>query len=110
LPGTDVGSGAHRRCQQANNRTRRLRWRRRRSTGRANNRPTDQQAASNEVVEKLFGVKPRAMKFNGCLKREEGDFECLYEDKKNGFTMAILVTVSRRGYRIGSLSFSSEAQ
>jgi hypothetical protein len=77
---------------------------------RTKNRFKAQAAATNEAIEKLFGVKRRVMKFKGCHKREEGDFECLYEDQKNDFQMAMLVEVSRRGYRIKSVSFSSEAQ
>jgi hypothetical protein len=76
----------------------------------AKNRTKAQQAASTEAVEKLFSVKRRVMKFKGCQKREEGDFECLYEDKKNDLQMAMLLEISRRGYRINSISFSSEAQ
>ena|ERR1044072_953320 len=76
----------------------------------AKNRFKAQQAATNEVVEKLFGVKRRVMQFKGCHKREEGNFECLYKDKKTDFTMAMLIEVARGGYRIKSLSFSSEAQ
>ena len=50
------------------------------------------------------------MVFKGCSKREEGDFECLYEDRKNDLTLAMLTKMTRRGYRIKSLSFSSEAE
>jgi hypothetical protein len=77
---------------------------------RAKNRGKAQQSASPEAVDKLFGVKGRLMKFKGCHKREEGDFECLYEDRRIDFTMAFLVEVARRGYSVRSVSFSSEAQ
>ena len=66
-------------------------------------------AAEAEAVEKLFGVPWRAMKFKGCHKREEGDFECVYEDARGDLSLAMLAEVAGRGYRIKSLSFSSEA-
>jgi hypothetical protein len=66
-------------------------------------------AADAAAVEKLFGVPWRTMKFKGCHKREEGDFECVYEDARNDLSLAMLAEVAGRGYRIKSLSFSSEA-
>lgn len=73
-------------------------------------RKTARNFAASEAVEKLFGVKWRKMQFKGCAKREEGDFECIYEDKKLDLTLAMLTETTRRGYRIKSLSFSSEAE
>lgn len=66
-------------------------------------------AADADAVEKLFSVRWRAMKFKGCHKREEGDFECVYEDARNDLSLAMLAEKAGRGYRIKSLSFSSEA-
>jgi hypothetical protein len=48
------------------------------------------------------------MLFKGCQKREEGDFECLYENKKLDLTMAMIVKNFRSGYRVTEISFSSE--
>ena len=79
-----------------------LAWRAKDKTGAAS-------AADAEAVEKLFGVRWRAMKFKGCRKREEGDFECVYEDARNDLSLAMLAERAGRGYRIKSLSFSSEA-
>jgi hypothetical protein len=73
------------------------------------NKTLARRAASDSAVEKLFGVKPRPMNFAGCAKREEGDYECLYQDRKNDLTVAMLVAGGRRGYSVKSLSFSSEA-
>lgn len=66
-------------------------------------------AADREAVEKLFSVRRRAMKFEGCQKREEGDFECIYRDARNDISLAMLAAKTLRGYRIKSLSFSTEA-
>ena len=66
--------------------------------------------ADKDVVDKLFGVRWRAMKFEGCHHRDEGGFECVYRDAKNDFSMAMIVDggVSVGGYNVASLSFSSE--
>jgi len=80
------------------------------SAWRSTNRAKAKTVTGVQNIEKLFSVRPRTMKFNGCTKREEGDFECIYEDHKIDLTLAMLTTrVTRRGYRIRSLSFSSEA-
>jgi hypothetical protein len=65
--------------------------------------------ARAEAVEKLFGVRRQQMIFKGCAKREEGDYECLYENKKLDLTMAMIVEIFRVGYRVTEVSFSSEA-
>ena len=75
-----------------------------------NNRRAARGFAAAGAIEKLFGVNRRKMQFKGCAKREEGDFECIYEDKKLDLSMAMLTEKTRRGYRIKSLSFSSEAE
>ena len=66
--------------------------------------------ADADAVDKLFGVRWRAMKFDGCQSREEGGFECIYRDAKDDFSMAMIVDggVSVGGYNVASLSFSSE--
>ena len=66
--------------------------------------------AEKSAVAKLFGVKWRAMTFGGCHVREEGGFECLYTDKANDLSLAMIVEggASLGGYNISELSFSSE--
>ena len=66
--------------------------------------------AEKSAVNKLFGVKWRAMKFGGCHVREEGGFECLYADAANDLSLAMIVDggASLGGYNISELSFSSE--
>lgn len=76
---------------------------------RKGNRAAASHAATSGAVEKLFGVRQRKMVFKGCHKREEGDYECLYEDTQNDLTLAMLTEKARGGYRIKSLSFSTEA-
>lgn len=64
----------------------------------------------DEAIRKLFGVRRQKMVFKGCTKRiEERDYECLYENRKNAFELAMLLVSTRRGFWIKSLSFSSEA-
>lgn len=76
---------------------------------RAKDRAGAGAAADREAVEKLFAVRWRAMKFKGCHKREEGDYECIYRDARNDISLAMLAANTARGYRIKSLSFSTEA-
>ena len=77
---------------------------------RKGNRAAASRAATSEAVAKLFGVRQRKMVFKGCHKREEGDYECLYEDTQNDIRLAMLTETTRSGgYRIKSLSFSTEA-
>ena len=66
--------------------------------------------ADKEAVEKLFGVRWRLMKFDGCNQRDEGGFECIYRDAKNDFSMAMILDggVSVGGYNVASLRFSTE--
>ena len=67
--------------------------------------------ATDEAVDKLFGVRWRAMKFEGCSQRDEGGFECVYRDRKNDLSLAMIVDggASVGGYNVTSLSFSSES-
>ena len=67
------------------------------------------QVTHDAAIKKLFSVRRQKMVFKGCTEREEGDYECLYENKQNGLTLAILLVSTRRGFWIKSLSFSSEA-
>ncbi|MBX7173993.1 MAG: hypothetical protein K1X72_23685 [Pyrinomonadaceae bacterium] len=76
---------------------------------RTKSRTKAKSAAVKSAVEKLFSVRPRVMKFKGCSKREEGDFECIYEDAKNDVTVAMLIENTGRTYIVKSLSFSSES-
>ena len=66
--------------------------------------------AAKEAVEKLFGVRWRAMKFEGCKQLEEGGFECVYRDARNDLSMAMIVDggASAGGYNVASVSFSTE--
>lgn len=67
------------------------------------------QVTHDKAIKKLFSVRRQKMVFKGCAKREEGDYECLYENEKNGLTLAMMLVSTRRGFWIKSLSFSSEA-
>jgi hypothetical protein len=73
------------------------------------NRKTARNFAGEEIVKKLFDTRRQTMKFKGCTKREEGDFECRYEDSKNDLRLAMIVKFFRAGARVTSVSFSSEA-
>jgi hypothetical protein len=76
---------------------------------RAKNKTKARNFGRAEAVEKLFGVRQRAMKFKGCTKRDEGDYECIYEDKRIDLSVAMIIKIFRSGYRVTSVSFSSEA-
>ncbi|HEX8734390.1 MAG TPA: hypothetical protein VF721_03655 [Pyrinomonadaceae bacterium] len=73
------------------------------------NRKTAQNFARAEAINKLFETRRQTMKFKGCAKREEGDYECIYEDAKNDLSLAMIVKFFRAGARVASVSFSSEA-
>lgn len=73
------------------------------------NRKTARNFAREEAVEKLFGTRRQTMRFKGCTKREEGDFECIYENAKNDLSLAMIVKIYRAGYRVAAVSFASEA-
>jgi len=77
---------------------------------RTNGRTAARKVADPDAVNKLFGVKWRAMKFEGCRQREEGGSECIYRDLKNDFSLAMIVEggASLGGYNVASLSFSTE--
>lgn len=67
--------------------------------------------ADKNAVDKLFSVKWRAMKFEGCKRRDgEVGSECIYTDAKNDLSLAMIVEggASVGGYNVASLSFSSE--
>lgn len=66
--------------------------------------------AEKKAVDKLFSVRWRVMKFEGCNRRDEGGFECIYRDAKNDLSLAMIIDggVSVGGYNVTSLSFSSE--
>ncbi|MDQ6785983.1 MAG: hypothetical protein M3033_04085 [Acidobacteriota bacterium] len=75
------------------------------------NRKSALKIADKDAVDKLFGVRWRVMKFEGCKRREgEIGFECIYRDAKNDFSLAMIVEggVSVGGYNVASLSFSTE--
>lgn len=75
-----------------------------------NGRKAALQIADKEAVDKLFGVRWRAMRFDGCHQRDEGGFECVYKDAKDDFSLAMIVDggASLGGYNVVSVSFSSE--
>ena len=66
--------------------------------------------ATPEAVTKLFGVRWRTMRFEGCNAREEGGFECIYRERATDLSLAMNVDggASLGGYNVVSLSFSSE--
>lgn len=65
--------------------------------------------ATPEAVEKLFGVRRRAMKFEGCRNKEEGGFQCVYRDARLDLSLAMEVDGgASAGYSVTSVSFSSE--
>jgi len=74
------------------------------------NRRAALKAADKEAVNKLFGARWRAMKFEGCSHRDEGGFECIYRDTKIDLSIAMIVDggISAGGYNVVSVSFSSE--
>ena len=72
-------------------------------------RKTAEKFARAEAINKLFGVNRHPMTFKGCTKRDEGDYECIYENKKLDLSFAMIVKMFRVGYRVTSISFSSEA-
>lgn len=76
----------------------------------ANSRKAALKIAGKEAVDKLFGVRWRAMAFKGCNQRDEGGFECVYADAKADFSLAMIVDggASVGGYAVASVSFSSE--
>ena len=73
-------------------------------------RPNARKVAGPEVLDKLFSVHWRAMKFRGCHVRQEGGFECIYFDARGDLSLAMIVEggVSVGGYNVAELSFSSE--
>jgi hypothetical protein len=73
------------------------------------NQKAAQKYARAAAIEKLFGVRRQKMIFKGCTKREEGDYECIYENKKLDLSMAMIVKIFRVGYKVTEVSFSSEA-
>ena len=67
------------------------------------------QVADRETVNKLFGVRWRAMQAKGCERRDEGGFQCVYYDAKNDLSLAINVSGgASSGYGVESVSFSTE--
>lgn len=75
-----------------------------------NSKSKARQVTHDEAIKKLFGVRRQKMVFKGCAKRaKERDYECLYENEKNAFELAMLLVSTRRGFWIKSISFSSEA-
>jgi hypothetical protein len=76
---------------------------------RRKNRPAALSVATDEAVDKLFGVRWRPMRSRGCRLRDEGGFQCIYYDAKSDLSLAINVGGgASTGYGIESVSFSSE--
>ena len=65
--------------------------------------------APKEAVDKLLGVKWRPMRAKGCHQREEGGFQCLYQDPKLDLRVAFTIDGGvSAGYGVSAVSFSSE--
>ncbi len=76
---------------------------------RAGRRAAALRVATAEAVDKLFGVRRRAMKFEGCRSREEGGFQCVYRDARLDLSLAMEVDGgASAGYSVTSVSLSSE--
>ena len=76
---------------------------------RRKNRAAALKVAERETVDKLFGVRWRAMRPKGCERRDEGGFQCVYYDSKNDISLAINVAGgASSGYGVESVSFSTE--
>jgi hypothetical protein len=76
---------------------------------RAGRRPAALRVATSEAVGKLFGVRRRAMRFEGCHNKEEGGFQCVYRDARLDLSLAMEVDGgASAGYSVTSVSFSSE--
>jgi hypothetical protein len=62
-----------------------------------------------DAVDTLFGVRWRAMAFEGCAQREEGGFECVFRDARDDLSLAMVLEggASAGGYNVSELSFSS---
>jgi lipoprotein-anchoring transpeptidase ErfK/SrfK len=76
---------------------------------RRKNRLAALSVATDETVNKLFGVRWRPMRSRGCRLRDEGGFQCIYYDAKSGLSLAINVGGgASAGYGVESVSFSSE--
>lgn len=76
---------------------------------RAGSRSAALRVATPEAVDKLFGVRRRAMRFEGCHNKEEGGFQCVYRDARLDLSLAMEVDGgASAGYSVTSVSFSSE--
>lgn len=77
---------------------------------RVKNRKTALKVADKSAVDKLFSTRWRALKFKGCTNRDEGGFECIYNDAKLDLSIAFILDggASAGGYSVVSVSFSSE--
>ncbi len=77
---------------------------------RLKSRKSAASVAEKAAVDKLFSVRWRAMRFDGCKNRDEGGYECVFTDVRNDLSLAMIVEggASVGGYNVTSLSFSSE--
>ena len=65
--------------------------------------------APADAVDKLLGVKWRPMRSKGCRQRDEGGFQCVYEDPKLDLRVAFTIDGGvSAGYGVSAVSFSSE--
>ena len=79
---------------------------------RVGNRKAASRIADKSALNKLFSTRWRPMVFKGCTNiKPEGGFECIYRDRKNDLDLALIFKggLSAGGYKVVSLSFSSEA-
>jgi len=75
---------------------------------RGRNRVAALKVAERETVDKLFGVRWRAMRSEGCERRDEGGFRCIYRDAKSDLSLSINVAGgASAGYAVESVSFST---
>ncbi len=73
------------------------------------NRVAALKVAGRETVDKLLGVRWRAMQSKGCARRDEGGFQCIYYDAKSDLALSINVEGgASAGYAVESVSFSTE--
>lgn len=72
-------------------------------------RRTAEKFARAEAIDKLFGVQRHSMVFKGCTEHGKFEYECIYQNKKLDLSFAMIVKSFRAGYRVASVSFSSEA-
>ncbi len=61
-------------------------------------------------MDNLFSVKWRPIKFKSCDRRDEGGFECIYQDTRIDLSLSMIVEdgVSAGGYNVASVAFRAK--